>query len=46
MTIDFEAAKKYAIDRLKRELSPLLVYHSLWHTTDDVVLAAIRLADL
>ncbi|HET7376831.1 MAG TPA: HD domain-containing protein [Anaerolineae bacterium] len=46
MTIDFEAAKKYVIDRLERELSPLLVYHSLWHTTDDVVLATIRLADL
>lgn len=46
MTLDFEAAKKYAIDRLERELSPLLVYHSLWHTTDDVVLATIRLADL
>ena len=46
MSLNFEAAKDYAIKRLTRELSPLFVYHSLWHTTDDVVLAAIRLADM
>lgn len=46
MTADFEAAKQYVLGRLQRELSPLLVYHSLWHTSDDVVQAAIRFADL
>jgi uncharacterized protein len=46
VTADFEGAKEYVLTRLERELSPLLVYHSLWHTRDDVVQATIRLADL
>jgi len=41
---DFERAKQYALDRLKRELDPALSYHSLAHTRDDVLLAAERLA--
>lgn len=44
--LDFERAVQYALVRLEHELSPLLVYHSLWHTRDDVVVAAERLADL
>lgn len=43
---DFERAKAYALDRLARELSPSLFYHSLAHTRDDVVPAAERLAAL
>ena len=41
---DFERAKQYALDRLKRELDPALSYHSLAHTRDDVLPAAERLA--
>ena len=41
---DFERAKQYALDRLKRELDPTLSYHSLAHTRDDVLPAAERLA--
>src|SRR5688500_819275 len=33
---DYEAALRYALDRLERELSPNLFYHSLQHTRDDV----------
>jgi predicted metal-dependent HD superfamily phosphohydrolase len=43
---DFEQARAYAIERLERELSPKLTYHSLWHTCHDVVVAAKRLADM
>src|SRR3712207_6234248 len=42
---DFEAAWNYALDRLARELSPALAYHSLAHTLDEVVPAAGRLAE-
>lgn len=41
---DFDAARRYVLDRLARELSPALLYHSLQHTRDDVVPAAQRLA--
>lgn len=41
---DFDRAAQYAHTRLSRELSPLLTYHSLAHTCDDVVPAAERLA--
>src|SRR6185436_4792355 len=41
---DLESAKQYALDRLGRELSPALHYHSLAHTRDEVVGAAARLA--
>jgi uncharacterized protein len=43
---DFERARQYALNRLEHELSPRLFYHSLWHTQDDVVPSAERLADL
>ncbi len=36
----FEHAKQYARQRLERELSPELTYHSLEHTSQDVVPAA------
>src|SRR5512145_434014 len=42
----FEKACSYAVERLKRELSPTLSYHSLWHTCEDVVVAARRLAKM
>ena len=41
---DFEGARAYALARLERELSPVLCYHSVAHTRDDVVVAAERLA--
>lgn len=41
---DFEGAKKYAIDRLERELDNKLAYHSAAHTRDDVLPAVERLA--
>jgi uncharacterized protein len=45
-SFNFEKARSYAVERLKRELSPKLTYHSLWHTCDDVVVAAERLAKM
>lgn len=44
--MDFEQAKAYALERLERELSPKLTYHSLAHTRDDVAPAAARLAEM
>ncbi len=44
MSADYERAKAYALGRLESELSPWLTYHSLRHTRDDVLPAAIRLA--
>ncbi len=41
---DFVGARAYALARLERELSPVLCYHSVAHTRDDVVVAAERLA--
>src|SRR5438034_567163 len=41
---DFERATHYALERLERELTPDLRYHSLVHTRDEVVPAAERLA--
>jgi uncharacterized protein len=43
---DFKRARQYALGRLERELPPMLCYHSLAHTRDDVVPAAERLAAL
>jgi uncharacterized protein len=42
----YERAKRYALRRLERELPPVLTYHCLQHTRDDVVPAAGRLAAL
>ena len=43
---DTEGALRYALSRLERELSPELTYHNLWHTAEDVLPAAQRLAAL
>jgi uncharacterized protein len=43
---DLQRARQYAVQRLERELSPALVYHSVSHTRDDVAPAAERLAGL
>ena len=43
---DFEGAMLYVLDRLERELSPRLVYHSISHTRDHVVPATQRLAKM
>ena len=43
-TLDIEQACAHAIGRLAHELSPKLHFHSLTHTRDDVVPAALRLA--
>jgi uncharacterized protein len=43
MTPDLERAKTYVFDRLGHELSSQLTYHSLHHTRDDVLPAAIHL---
>ncbi len=43
---NFEQARTYAIQRLTRELSPALTYHSVAHTCDEVVPAAERIAAL
>jgi uncharacterized protein len=42
--IDFAGARRYALDRLDRELPRSLHYHSLAHTHDDVLPAVERLA--
>ncbi len=44
MPPDFEGAKRYALCRLKNELAPFLTYHNLWHTRDEVLPQAVRLA--
>ena len=43
---DFEAAQRYAVERLQRELSPLITYHTLAHTLNEVAPAADRIAAL
>ncbi len=42
---DFESARRYALERLERELAPGIIYHSPVHT-HDIVPAAERLAAL
>lgn len=42
-TPDYSQALAYAYDRLERELSPLLTYHNLWHTQEDVVVSCLRI---
>ncbi|MEJ2210700.1 MAG: cyclic nucleotide-binding domain-containing protein [Anaerolineae bacterium] len=44
-TPDLEGARQYALDRLEAELPPVLIYHSVAHTRDDVVPAVERLAE-
>jgi uncharacterized protein len=43
-TPDHHGAIAYSLDRLRRELSPKLTYHNLWHTEKDVIPGCIRLA--
>lgn len=43
---DYSSAIAYSLDRLETELSPNLLYHSFWHTREDVMVAAQRLARL
>ena len=43
---DFQRAIAYSLHRLETELSPNLYYHSYWHTREDVMVAAQRLAQL
>ncbi len=43
---DFEAARQYALKRLQHELSPLIIYHSLAHTLNEVFPAAEEFAAL
>jgi uncharacterized protein len=43
---EFDKAKVHIFNRLETELSPLLAYHNLAHTRDDVLPAARRLAEM
>lgn len=43
---NFEAARQYALERLQRELSPLITYHTLAHSVEEVVPAANQIAAL
>ncbi len=43
---DFDAAIDDALRRLARDLPPALTYHTFWHTAEDVLPAARRLAAL
>jgi uncharacterized protein len=44
--VNYEQARQYAIDRLAGELSPLITYHSLAHTLEEVTPAADQFAAL
>lgn len=47
MTVpNFEQARRYALERLERDLPATYLYHSVAHTRDDVVPAVERLAAL
>lgn len=46
ITPDFEKAREYVLNRLRKELSPNFTYHSLVHTVDEAVPAADQLATL
>lgn len=43
--MNYEAAKKYILNKLERELDPRLTYHSIDHTLD-VLESAARLAEM
>lgn len=45
-SVDWEGARRHALARLERDLPADLTYHNLWHTRDDVLPAAQRLAAL
>jgi uncharacterized protein len=46
MTLDYRAAKRYALRRLTQDLNPQLYYHSLAHTRDEVAPAADQFASI
>lgn len=41
---NYAHAIAFALNRLQRELSPKLLYHSLWHTTGEVLPGSTRIA--
>lgn len=41
---DYEGAYRFALEQLERELPPSLYYHNLYHTREDILPAAERLA--
>ena len=43
---DYDGAIAYAIGRLRSQLSPEFAYHNLWHTEQEVMPTAIKLARL
>ena len=43
---NYAGAIAHALARLRAELSPGLTYHNLWHTQEDVIPGAVRLARL
>jgi uncharacterized protein len=43
---DFEGAISYSLERLRRELSPKLTYHNLWHTEGELLPGVARLGEL
>ena len=43
---DYDGAIAYAIERLRLELPPGLLYHDLWHTQFDVLPAVARIATI
>ncbi|MCA9935827.1 MAG: HD domain-containing protein [Ardenticatenaceae bacterium] len=42
---NYEQAVAHAVNQLRGNLDPQLTYHNLWHTENDVIPAALRLAD-
>jgi uncharacterized protein len=45
-TINFENVKRYILQRLERELSPLFVYHNIFHTINEVLTNSELLAGI
>ena len=43
---DYAGAMAHALERLRVELSPDLLYHNVWHTEYDVIPSAVHLARL
>jgi uncharacterized protein len=43
---DYEAARRYVLERLEKELPPNLYYHCLGHTRDEVIPAVDQLSAL
>lgn len=43
-TPDYRQAIAYSVNRLRNELSSDLTYHNLWHTQEDVMPAAVQIA--